>query len=551
MSCTLTKTTTTEEVLLRFVLKTWLAYFCRRMLLTRAKMNRIYLVAESYNLGSLPIQPLPDALQCGFLIRDDISIRLRKARAASVKLYRLWRRRDVSLSVNGRVYDSAIRSLADAEDVKNFQCLIIDVFGALAESGGTAGSVMLKYSIWDSEEITRRRESSQSASSSNVTPPVWTRASVEARMRRVDLDLLPKTSSPRGDTFDFYEDVSLSFFYLIHQRSNVHSGLAPFIHTSSRVSNSESSQSASSSNVTPPVWTRASVEARMRRVDLDLLPKVPVGRSEMFKTKLLTLRQKRLLGAFFEWCFNLAVDDNQTPIAGAPQNGSYDGCTDVVDKCSVCCLPPYGAVTEPLGPSLARLLCINSFSAYATRPFREFLREQHNLDQFLQEVITTNLALAGEHIMTDEAIRRIRRLLISMNRFGQHPILWPLYGCGDLPQSYCRMSAVFGAVFCLDCQLVSLRPIETQLGDAGNRRLAMDTIESGPTRSARQFVARLSNGHEVRTTCCVVGADCAPEQWIQTQVHRYPPILSLILVYMLFRIDFYDKHQKFFILSEN
>ncbi|KAG5442222.1 DNA helicase II / ATP-dependent DNA helicase PcrA [Clonorchis sinensis] len=304
-------------------------------------------------------------------------------------------------------------------------------------------------------------DSSQPAASSNSTPHVWTRASVEARMRRVDLDLLPKIIFATSPTVTalLRSDVTRYLEFRFVSRCLAYT----------TVPNSPEKQAQQSDGST-------SITAAPTIVQ------VPVGRSELFKTKLLTLRQKRLLGAFFEWCFNLTVDDNQTPIAGAPQNGSYD--------------------------------------AYAIRPFREFLREQHNLDDFLQEVITTNLALAGENIMTDEAIRRIRRLLISTNRFGQHPILWPLYGCGDLPQSYCRMSAVFGAVFCLDCQLVSLRPIETQLGDTGNRP-AVDNIGSGPTRSARQFVARLSNGHEVRTTCCVIGADCAPQQWIQTQIHRW------------------------------
>ncbi|KAG5454328.1 hypothetical protein CSKR_109219 [Clonorchis sinensis] len=67
------------------------------------------------------------SLRPGGLAKDDISIRIGKARAAFVNLRHLWRRRDISLSVKGRVYNAAVRSVLlygsetwplRAEDVK-------------------------------------------------------------------------------------------------------------------------------------------------------------------------------------------------------------------------------------------------------------------------------------------------------------------------------------------------------------------------------------------------------------------------------------------------
>ncbi|KAG5450806.1 hypothetical protein CSKR_101413 [Clonorchis sinensis] len=82
------------------------------------------------------------------LAKDDISIRIGKARAAFVNLHHLWRRRDVSLSVKGRGYNAAARSVLlygsetwplRTEDVKDFHCLTTDVSGALPESGQNTG----------------------------------------------------------------------------------------------------------------------------------------------------------------------------------------------------------------------------------------------------------------------------------------------------------------------------------------------------------------------------------------------------------------------------
>uniref|UniRef100_A0A1I7X7U1 Uncharacterized protein n=1 Tax=Heterorhabditis bacteriophora TaxID=37862 RepID=A0A1I7X7U1_HETBA len=41
-------------------------------------------------------------------------------------------------------------------------------------------------------------------------------------------------------------------------------------------------------------------------------------------------------------------------------------------------------------------------------------------------------------------------------RFGPSPFLTPLYGCGELSQCFCRLSAVFGGLYCLGRPLQAL-----------------------------------------------------------------------------------------------
>ncbi|VDP09090.1 unnamed protein product [Schistosoma mattheei] len=45
------------------------------------------------------------------LVSDEISARIRKARLAFANLRHLWRRRDIRLSIKGRVYCAAVRSV--------------------------------------------------------------------------------------------------------------------------------------------------------------------------------------------------------------------------------------------------------------------------------------------------------------------------------------------------------------------------------------------------------------------------------------------------------
>ncbi|VDO56242.1 unnamed protein product [Schistosoma margrebowiei] len=45
------------------------------------------------------------------LVFDEISARMQKARLAFAKLSHLWRRRDTRLSIKGRVYNAAVRSV--------------------------------------------------------------------------------------------------------------------------------------------------------------------------------------------------------------------------------------------------------------------------------------------------------------------------------------------------------------------------------------------------------------------------------------------------------
>src|SRR6201990_3762693 len=65
--------------------------------------------------------------------------------------------------------------------------------------------------------------------------------------------------------------------------------------------------------------------------------------------------------------------------------------------------------------------------------------------------------------MAEDAITRIRLYVNSMARYGKAPYIYPLYGLGELPQGFARLSAIYGCTYMLN------KPIdEIVTDDSGN-----------------------------------------------------------------------------------
>jgi Rab GDP dissociation inhibitor len=61
--------------------------------------------------------------------------------------------------------------------------------------------------------------------------------------------------------------------------------------------------------------------------------------------------------------------------------------------------------------------------------------------------------------ITKPARATIDRILLysrSMARYGKSPYIYPLYGLGELPQAFARLSAIYGGTYMLDKQIESV-----------------------------------------------------------------------------------------------
>lgn len=52
-----------------------------------------------------------------------------------------------------------------------------------------------------------------------------------------------------------------------------------------------------------------------------------------------------------------------------------------------------------------------------------------------------------------EAIERIRLYGHSVSRYGKSPYIYPLYGLGELPQGFARLSAIYGGTYMLNTNI--------------------------------------------------------------------------------------------------
>jgi Rab GDP dissociation inhibitor len=55
--------------------------------------------------------------------------------------------------------------------------------------------------------------------------------------------------------------------------------------------------------------------------------------------------------------------------------------------------------------------------------------------------------------MAKETVNRIRLYVNSMARYGKSPYIYPLYGLGELPQGFARLSAIYGGTYMLNTNI--------------------------------------------------------------------------------------------------
>lgn len=94
----------------------------------------------------------------------------------------------------------------------------------------------------------------------------------------------------------------------------------------------------------------------------------------------------------------------------------------------------------------------SELSTNKDKPISQFL-ESHGLKLNLREYIINSIAMVDPNESTLKACEQIKRFMVATERFGRSPFLFPLYGCGEFPQSFCRLSAVFGGTYCLKTRI--------------------------------------------------------------------------------------------------
>lgn len=121
----------------------------------------------------------------------------------------------------------------------------------------------------------------------------------------------------------------------------------------------------------------------------------------------------------------------------------------------------------------------DDYEGYKDKPFSEFLQKR-KLTSTLQHFVIHSIAMVSANTPTEEALQAMQYFLKSLGRYGNTAFLWTLYGSGELPQCFCRMSAVFGGIYMLrttaDYLIVDDTNVCRGMIDSEGRRLTCKNV---------------------------------------------------------------------------
>lgn len=143
------------------------------------------------------------------------------------------------------------------------------------------------------------------------------------------------------------------------------------------------------------------------------IEKVPTSRSEVFKTNQLSMIEKRVMMQFIQSC----MKDNNFQDFFASTNDAEQ------------------------------------------TTFKAFIQSK-KFSKSIENYLLNAVAMSNETQTALDGLKQVKRFLDSVGRFGDSPFLFSLYGTGELPQCFCRMSAVFGGIYHLSLTLDSLNLVD-------------------------------------------------------------------------------------------
>merc|ERR1711939_1174069 len=140
--------------------------------------------------------------------------------------------------------------------------------------------------------------------------------------------------------------------------------------------------------------------------------KVPSDAGEALKSPLMGLFEKRRARSFLNW---VAAFDEANPSTHNGMNLTQTTMRQVYDK--------FGLEAS-------------------TRDFVGHSMALYTTDEY-----------ADKKGMAKDCVERIRLYVNSMARYGKSPYIYPLYGLGELPQGFARLSAIYGGTYMLNTNI--------------------------------------------------------------------------------------------------
>lgn len=139
---------------------------------------------------------------------------------------------------------------------------------------------------------------------------------------------------------------------------------------------------------------------------------VPCSRSDVFNSKNVNIVEKRLLMKFLTSCmeYDKKKEEEKHEFSDFPEDGK----------------------------------------------FLDLLKQQ-KLTATLIHYIHNAMCMGNSETTFKDGLEKVKGFLASIGRYGNTPFLFPMYGCGEIPQCFCRLCAVFGGVYCLGRSITDVK----------------------------------------------------------------------------------------------
>ncbi len=203
------------------------------------------------------------------------------------------------------------------------------------------------------------------------------------------------------------------------------------------------------------------------------LSRVPCSKGDVFQTKLLSPVEKRRLMKFLQLASDYVISVETAKTGNEERPASADGDEEETDEnSSGDRQADESAEADNIqslnerqllqGRSLTRpqnkvvsTSDLDTLRDYIEREvdFEEYLQTVHNLPERLRMIVIHAMAMESANMAgrypTGRAMNDLCRHLLSLGRYGGTAFLIPMYGSGELSQSFCRSAAVHGATYLL------------------------------------------------------------------------------------------------------
>lgn len=222
---------------------------------------------------------------------------------------------------------------------------------------------------------------------------------------------------------------------------------------------------------------------------------VPSSKGDIFSSKLLSALEKRSLMKFLQFALDWGKENMGTDVSKLNEQELAQG----------------RSLYRPQNKD--KMASGIDQVDYRNKSFKDFLKD-FKISEHLQSIIIHAMCLNAadelDHVSTEESLTKLFSHINSLGRYGSTAFLYPLYGCGELSQGFCRMCAVWGGTCIL--------------------RRKVSRLNLNYSNSYDESIITSVVDNEGRVFECDAFV-CASEQW---------PFLPIVMSLMISRFSIFD-----------